>query len=365
MELGNPDTGSYHPRGPQAIVWGNNAGNHVIRYNEVYSDDEHRFNDCIGGYSNFSTQGFPGPDSDVYGNIVRDCWDDGIEIEGGGRNVRVWGNYIDRTMVGIATCACTVGPLYVYRNVQGVSQWATYPKGDTDAYVDQAGREDKPRMNRGYFAKVGEPRTGGSGPQYWFHNTLLQPAPPAGRTITLGMKNAILSVGHSGMITELVSLNNIWECCRPQPAQTHVVIRARRRNNPPKMGVQCNTFDYDLYNGPILLVYEGAEAHGIRGEAKYAEGHGPACGAGGRYQLAPDSPGFDAGTRIPNVNDGFRGKAPDMGAHEAGGPPMQFGVDAYLPEEAAEEVLSQGVSTGTKGRGGAGRMGQFKTGSSD
>jgi len=29
-----------------------------------------------------------------------------------------------------------------------------------------------------------------------------------------------------------------------------------------------------------------------------------------------------------NHNDGFTGAAPDMGAHEAGTPPMQFGVDA-------------------------------------
>jgi hypothetical protein len=33
--------------------------------------------------------------------------------------------------------------------------------------------------------------------------------------------------------------------------------------------------------------------------------------------------------RIPNFNDDFAGKAPDMGADEAGAPALEFGVQAY------------------------------------
>src|SRR3954469_11826632 len=39
--------------------------------------DGHGVNDGIGGGSNGSFQGAPGPDSDIYGNIVTHCWDDG------------------------------------------------------------------------------------------------------------------------------------------------------------------------------------------------------------------------------------------------------------------------------------------------
>jgi hypothetical protein len=49
----------------------------------------------------------------------------------------------------------------------------------------------------------------------------------------------------------------------------------------------------------------------------------------GDYSLDPASPGFDAGEVLPNFNDHFTGKAPDIGAFEAGSPPMEFGVDAY------------------------------------
>ncbi len=50
----------------------------------------------------------------------------------------------------------------------------------------------------------------------------------------------------------------------------------------------------------------------------------------GTFALDAKSPGLDAGTVIPNFSEGYKGAAPDMGAHEAGTPPMELGVDAYL-----------------------------------
>ena len=55
------------------------------------------FNDSMGEVHNFSYDGFPNRDSDVYGNYISHCWDDGIEIEGANMNVRVWENYITMT----------------------------------------------------------------------------------------------------------------------------------------------------------------------------------------------------------------------------------------------------------------------------
>ena len=50
----------------------------------------------MGEGENFSSVGFPHADTDIYGNIIMNCWDDGIESEGGNRNVRIWGNYMPR-----------------------------------------------------------------------------------------------------------------------------------------------------------------------------------------------------------------------------------------------------------------------------
>ena len=87
-----------------------------------------------------------------------------------------------------------------------------------------------------------------------------------------------------------------------------------------------NDFDYDLYNGRVP---KDQEAHGVRGEPVYAAGAGfdPAAKTG-RFQLAPGSPGAGTGVAIPNFSDGYTGPAPDVGAHQRGAPPVQFGVGA-------------------------------------
>jgi hypothetical protein len=98
-----------HTKGAQCVTLFNTGGNHVIRYNECWSDLDHMFNDIIGGGSNGSFRGAPGPDSDIYGNLVSHCWDDGLEVEGGNRNVRVWDNYITQCMNMIGNAATSIG----------------------------------------------------------------------------------------------------------------------------------------------------------------------------------------------------------------------------------------------------------------
>ena len=41
------------------------------------------------------------------------------------------------------------------------------------------------------------------------------------------------------------------------------------------------------------------------------------------------NPIIDGGVPIPNFNDGFTGKAPEIGAYEIGLPSMKFGRRAY------------------------------------
>jgi hypothetical protein len=112
-----------------------------------------------------------------------------------------------------------------------------------------------------------------------------------------------------------VSRNNIWHIWKAHWA----AIGA-----PNGSG---NDFDFDLYNGNITG-YSGAERYGLVGTPIYQSGNGWSSEANGMYQLAPNSPGYDKGTVLPNFNDGYKGAAPDIGAHEAGTPAMRFGVKA-------------------------------------
>jgi hypothetical protein len=294
---------TWHPAGPQAISFINTDGNHVLRYNHVYSDIDHYYNDIFGAGSNYHTKGFPGWDSDIYGNRLENCWDDGIESEGGNRNVRIWGNYINNTYVKIACAATEVGPLYIWRNVCGVAQYK-------DVHDDDS---------HGTFLKCTSKDYAGSywgdGRIYVFHNTVLQPPPKPGQTYPSGCSSGLSDVGSN--ITELHSRNNIIQVHKPwwdSIDDSNV--------NP------SNSFDYDLFNGEYNNQPNppaGIEDNGIKGTPTYDPSNGD-----WEYYLAIGTNGHDDGIALNNFNDGYEGTAPDMGAHERGTPPMEFGPKVDL-----------------------------------
>ncbi len=299
---------SSHPQGPQIICLWDSEGNHVFRYNTVDSDDTHYYNDIFGAGHNFSVQGFPNCDSDIYGNLLSHCWDDAIESEGANCNVRIWGNYVARCYVGIACASTSIGPLYVWRNVSGVMQVA-------------------PGQWSGGFLKTSDNLGGGR--IFVFHNTILQPP----RTPEAGPETAGASqgLGWGGAMVNVTSRNNIL----------HVTRSAIRNQKGDALG----DHDYDLYSGRSAIP-AGQEMHGIKGEPIYAEGSGLRDGKG-RFPLSPTSPGSDAALRLPNFNDDLMGQGPDIGAHEAGTPPMEFGVDAHRPQRpSSSEIAANAADAG-------------------
>jgi hypothetical protein len=280
-----------HTAGPQCVSLFNAGGNHVIRYNECWSDMEHMFNDIIGGGSNGSFRGSPGPDSDIYGNLVSHCWDDGLEVEGGSRNVRVWDNYITQCMNMIGNAAGSIGPLYIWRNVVARSQ-------------------SRPEAGGANFLKMGfaDGEHWMTGHMYIFHNTLFR----SDEWLPTG------GLGGSRIVKHTVSRNNILHVRSPRDYSAS----ANKQNID-------NGFDYDLYNGRIPA---GEEAHGVQAEPVYAAGAGydPVTRTG-RFELAPASPGAGSGLVIPNFTGEFSGRAPDMGAQQRGAPPFRYGVNAGQP----------------------------------
>ncbi len=211
-------------------------------------------------------------------------------MEGGNRNVRVWGNYITQSMMMIGNAATSIGPLYIWNNVCARSQW-------------------KPDYHGGYFLKMGY--AGGehwmTGRQYIFHNTLFAADPwlPTG------------GLGGNRIVKHTVSRNNIL----------HVRSPENRSASEAKESVD-NDFDYDLYNGKVP---EDQEEHGIQGEPTYTAdaGFDPATRTG-RFQLVPSSPGAGVGQPLPNFSSGYTGRAPDVGAHQRGAGPIRYGVTASV-----------------------------------
>ena len=105
-----------HPSGPNAVYFAECGGNHVFRYNAIYSDSGRYFNDGYGGGENFSTKGMPNSDSDVYGNLIMHVWDDAIEADFCFHNCRVMRNRITNSFTGLSSQPGLGGPVYFIRN---------------------------------------------------------------------------------------------------------------------------------------------------------------------------------------------------------------------------------------------------------
>ena len=292
------DTG--HPAGPQAITLINSSGGNVIRYNEIRSTEDHGYNDAIGGGSNFSFEGSPNRDSDIYGNIIANVWDDAIESEGANMNVRIWNNYIEKTFQHIATACTSKGPLYIFRNVFGES------------------RRTHRNPLGGSMIKVGQRDEFGGGRKFVFHNTAIQP-----------MGAFHVFSGHVNPNT--VTRNNIFDC----PGR----LTSSRQVETP-----CD-FDYDLFTGMDRGV--ARERNGVRGNPAFIKSYAlefyPSSTTtkikwgkvpiqqGDRTVTLTDpvmtvpNPVIDSGVKLPNFNDDYAGEAPDLGAFELGRPPIRFG----------------------------------------
>ncbi|KPL06453.1 hypothetical protein AMJ85_10495 [candidate division BRC1 bacterium SM23_51] len=292
-----------HPSGPQGISLINSSGGNIIRYNEIRSTEDHGYNDAIGGAENFSAEGSPNRDSDIYSNIIRNVWDDAIESEGANMNVRIWGNYIDLTFQFVATASTYKGPLYIFRNIWHRSR-RTHRNPIGGSMIKTGGRYEF----RG-------------GRRYIFHNTALQPS-------------GALNVIGNRAVPNCVTRNNVFDC----PGR----FVSSRLVTPP------SDFDYDFYSGMDKGIPQ--EEHGVSlrwNQGGFVESYSlefypsPTVTVtkwgkipiefAGKEKIITDpvvtvpNPIIDAGAVIPGFNDDYAGKAPDLGAFELGRPPLRFG----------------------------------------
>ena len=105
-----------HPYGPAAIRLNHPAGGVVLRWNALFTSERHRFDDAVKGIENSSLTGGFNRDADVYGNFMFGCNDDNIEFDGGGQNVRAWGNRFEESAMGVSLQMVSASPCYVFKN---------------------------------------------------------------------------------------------------------------------------------------------------------------------------------------------------------------------------------------------------------
>lgn len=302
---------NYHPEGPHAVTLGYcDIGNNVIRYNEFYSDESHYFNDIVGAGPNAGFNGSPGPDSDIYGNFLSHGRDDGIEVEGGSVNVRVWNNYIERVLIAIGNAPVTIGPLYVWKNISGIGYEYDGAYNDYGGFLKMGFADGLEHMQ---------------GQMFIFNNTILQPSGD-------GLGGLGTSGSDNRHIRHCTTRNNILH------------VRADTDNSISTKDVNIDfDYDYDLLSAGYP---DGQEGNGISGVPTYESLSFDYNTKVGDFRLSASSDGHDDGVIIPNFMSVFNGAAPDIGAHESGTDLMVFGVDASFYAPLPVDYLSpfQGVA---------------------
>ncbi|MCE9615587.1 MAG: right-handed parallel beta-helix repeat-containing protein [Lentisphaerae bacterium] len=233
-------------------------------------------------------------ETDFYENTVEGCIDDFMELDGFARNVRVFDNYMNRSLSGISLAQALDGPTYLIYNVLA-----------NCGMVTAATREG----NYGYpFKTNGGPDVeAGTGRVYFYHNTAYTEDPESRAMLVKVAK-----------WRNLTFRNNIW-CGQKLGAEFW------------RPDISPMDFDFDnLYvantNAPLVLQQYHTEYHSLAsvqrqfGWLQHGLSADPRLSApgAGNYSLSADSPCIDAGTPVSGINDGrTAGAAPDLGAYEA------------------------------------------------
>ena len=258
-------------------IWITGRG-HVACYNRIsHFKDGMDLDDCNGCVAN-----------DFHNNDVSEMFDDGSEMDGSDRNTRNFLNRYTNVLCGISFQPVYGGPVYAFRNV--IYNIRNEP------------------------FKLHNSPTGA----VMVHNTILRSGNP-------------LKLSTSDTIYDCYSRNNLF------------VGTSGRAYDCSPLSVDCN-FDYDGfagYSGDIFFKWNNVKYHtpeDVRRSCPIERhivvmGPGEIFAAGTKappdeltvydaskidVRLKPDSPAVDAGEILPGFNDGFRGKAPDLGAFEVG-----------------------------------------------
>jgi hypothetical protein len=260
---------------------------HVVCYNRIrgYADAVSLF------------QGYPNRACDFYNNEISECTDDGIELDYGETNVRAFRNRLTNCFQGISVQPIHGGPAYILRNAMYNVELETFKLHNEPAGV------------------------------LMLHNTSVKAGMPLVLYTSVPVYNSL-------------SRNNLYLGTAASWAY---------ENTAPM--VECD-FDYDGFGGgPFrdgLVKWNGvryrtlAELHAsgnlyqhvvlVDPTTAFASGIQPPADHKTQFpvtrndlRLRRGSAAIDAGERLPNVSDSFRGRAPDLGAYELGQPLPHYG----------------------------------------
>ena len=282
---------------------------HVIAHNAIAY-----FHDAIG----ISTYGTPESDPerrassiDIYNNDIHLSNDDFIETDGGVHNIRVFQNRgVNAAQGGYSSQPVFGGPAYFYRNLL-----YHVPSGVVFKFsANPAG------LFVWHNTIIGEHMAGGLSANVHYRNNLFLGRDTPGRGILrLGNANAANTTDYNGYrpnrdVSDQYRIflpkpgPNVYHA-KPEEWQSFATLEdLSRATGQERHSIEV---DYDIFEDlappdPSL---------------RYAVYHAMDL----NFALKPGSKAVDAGVAIPTVNEDHAGRAPDLGALEAGQPAPHYG----------------------------------------
>jgi Right handed beta helix region len=269
---------------------------HVVAYNRMRN-----LGDGIHGtqYGRLSA-------SDIYNNDIEGSTDDGIEGDNADTNVRIFRNRITNVFSGISAQPSNGGPMYIFRNVIYNTLYSPFKLHDDTSGV------------------------------LIFHNTSVRNGipwhiEPGGETVNDVVTRNNLFVGTMG--PALRSTGKMIRCDfdgdgyggagAPGSALAFLDVFAEWNGQTYSTPDSARRSGL-LYGrrGAVLVKARGNFASGIEAPGNPDTRFDPEKTD---FRLNPASLAVDAGVVLPSFNDGFTGKAPDLGCCELGQPLPHYG----------------------------------------
>jgi len=282
---------------------------HVIAHNAIAY-----FHDAIG----ISTYGTPEKDPhlrassiDIYNNDIHLSNDDFIETDGGVHNIRVFNNRgVNATHGGYSSQPVFGGPAYFIGNIlyhvpSGVAfKFSAKPAGlfvyHNTIIGEQVIRDPSSNMHYRNNLFMGRD-TDGRGVMAWANATDAYSTDYNGFRPNKGVTDQYVWLGPKAG-------QKLYEPKREDWKTFETLAAFRAATGQEAHGIEV---DFDIFEK--LSPPNPAARHAVYHSMDL------------NFRLKPGSKAVDAGVPIPTVNDGFTGRAPDLGALEVGKPEPKWG----------------------------------------
>lgn len=247
------------------------------------------------------------PDSyeiDFHNNRVWNCAEDGFELDGDARNVRIWGNEFHRCNASLSLAVAQGGPIYVLRNV--------FHSIVPDIFTIRPEGGLKTQPGHPFKFQTGDTHSR-VGDLFFIHNTIDAPKEAVGLELVAPARWKRFYARNNLIVSEKADVLVLYSF-EPFPTDLDYNSYFTRGNN--RLGiVDTNTQD----GQPATQVKAMADLRKL-GWEKHGQSIDPhfVDPIKHDYRLRASSPAIDQGEVVHGINAGrFSGRAPDLGAFES------------------------------------------------